>query len=50
MQIWECEGVAYVRELVAGAETNGRSRIHFVKAHFSPAVTGAPACSDAAST
>ena len=42
------KGAAYVR--VAAAQTNGRSRIHFVTAHFSPCVTGAPPCSDAAST
>ena len=34
----------------APADTNGRSRIHFVTAHFSPWVTGAPACSDAGAT
>ena len=32
------------------ADAKRRWRIHFVTTHFSPAVTGAPVCSDSAST
>jgi hypothetical protein len=41
--------LAYARGVLADSATNGRSRIHFVTTHFSPSVTGSPACSEAAS-